>query len=204
MQIENAKKTRLPRFDRERQILGVALDLFISKGYQGTTMEHIAGAADVTRPVVYNLFGTKDAIYLACLRTARAQLDTCLMDAGSERLHPTGRERLLAGIDGYFRFVERDRAAWRLLFGGGAAVAGPVVGEAMRLRFETVERIAGLLAPLMPDAASSLVTMQAHALSGAAEQLAKWWIENGHVERAVIVDRLMDLMWSGFQARFPN
>lgn len=209
MQVESAtltpptpKKIRLARPDRERQILGVALEMFISKGYQGTTMEDIAEAAGVTRPVVYNLFGAKDAIYLACLRNARRHLDQRLVEAAGAHAHVTGRERLRSGIEGYFQFVEQDRAAWRLLFGGGAAVAGPVVGEATRMRFETVDRIAALLSPLMPDLAPPVVAMHAHALSGAAEQLAKWWIENDQVERPVVVDLLMDLMWRGFEARF--
>jgi AcrR family transcriptional regulator len=209
MQVESAKlthptpkKIRLPRPDRERQILGVALELFISKGYQGTTMEDIAEAAEVTRPVVYNLFGAKDAIYLACLRIARRHLDQRLIEAAGAHANVTGRERLRAGIEGYFHFVEQDRAAWRLLFGGGAAVAGPAVGEARRMRFETVDRIAALLTPLMPHVAPPLVAMHAHALSGAAEQLAKWWVENEQVERPVVVDLLMDLMWRGFEPRF--
>ena len=195
------KKIRLPRAERELQILEVALELFISKGYQGTSMEHIAEAAGVSRPIVYNLFGTKDAIYLACLRDARQHLDQRLVEAGSAS-YIKGHALLRAGIDGYFRFVEQDRAAWRLLFGGGAAVAGTVVGEARRMRFDTVAKITALLTPLMPQVAPPVVEMQAHALSGAAEQLAKWWIENEQVERPVVVDLLTDLMWRGFEESF--
>ena len=165
-------------------------------------MEDIAEAAGVSRPIVYNLFGSKDGIYLACLRKARQHLDQRLEEAGSALSHPDGHARLRAGIDGYFRFVEQDLAAWRLLFGGGAAVAGSVVGEAGRLRFATVAKITALLAPLMPQVAPPIVEMQAHALSGAAEQLAKWWIENEHVERTVVVDLLTGLMWRGFEASF--
>lgn len=196
------KKLRLPRPARERQILGVALDLFISKGYQGTTMEDIAEAAGVTRPVVYNIFGAKDTIYLACLRIARGHLDQRLREAFGANTHATGRERLRAGIEGYFQFVEQDRAAWRLLFGGGVAVAGSAVDEARRMRFETVQGIAELLTPFMPQVAQPFVVMHAHAISGAAEQLAKWWVENEKVGRPVVVDLLMDLMWRGFEARF--
>ena len=194
------KKLRLPRAERELQILKLALDLFISKGYERTSMEDIAEAAGVSRPIVYNLFGTKDAIYLACLRDARQQLDQCLVEAIGP--HTDGQARLRAGIDGYFRFVEQDRAAWRLLFGGGAAVAGAAGSEARLMRFETVAKVTALLAPLMPQVAPPLVEMQTHALSGAAEQLAKWWIENEQVERPVVVELLMGLMWRGFEARF--
>jgi AcrR family transcriptional regulator len=195
------KKVRLPRAERELQILRVALELFISKGYQGTSMEDIAESAGITRPVVYNLFGSKDAIYLACLRDARQNLDQRLAEAASAP-DATGHERLRAGIDGYFRFVEQDRAAWRLLFGGGTAVAGTVVGAVKQLRFDTVAKITALLIPLMPRVPLPAVEMQAHALSGAAEQLAKWWIEHEQVERTVVVDQLTHLMWRGFETSF--
>jgi len=118
LNLPRPKKIRLPRAERELQILKIALERFISKGYQGTSMEDIAEAAGISRPIVYNLFGSKDAIYLACLRDARQQLDQRLVEAGSAPPHVHGHARLRAGIDGYFRFVEQDRAAWRLLFGG--------------------------------------------------------------------------------------
>jgi hypothetical protein len=54
----------------------------------------------------------------------------------------------------------------------------------------------------MPQVAPPIVEMQAHALSGAAEQLAKWWIENEQVERVVVVDLLTGLMWRGFESSF--
>jgi AcrR family transcriptional regulator len=193
----HAQKIRLPRAQRESQILTVALGLFISKGYQGTSMEDIAAAAGVTRPVIYKLFGVKDAIYLACLKQARQNLEQRL--SHTSRSESTPHARLCAGIYGYFQFVEQDRAAWHLLFGGGAAVAGTVAGQATRLRFETARMIADLLEPNFPDVERSILEMHAHALSGAAEQLAKWWIENNHVERAHVVQILTSLMCRGFQ-----
>jgi AcrR family transcriptional regulator len=194
--VQHLPKKRLPRAQREQQMISVAMNLFVSSGYQGTSIEDIATAAGVTRPILYNLFGSKDKIYLACLKRARECLNNCLI----ESFGPGScfRDRLRAGIDGYFQFVERDRAAWRLLFGGGAAVAGTAAEEAKNLRFDTVQKIADLLRPFMPDIERAALEINAHALSGAAEQVAKWWLENDNVSRETVVDLVMSLLWEGF------
>jgi AcrR family transcriptional regulator len=193
------KQLRLPRAEREQQILEVAIGLFISRGYQGTSIEDLAQAAGVTRPIIYNLFGSKDNIYLACLRRARENLNACIAEAVSAKV--TVEDRLRAGIDGYFRFVEQDRAAWRLLFDEGAAIAGSAAAAARKLRFDTVRRITDLLAATMPHVPRSLLEMQGHAVSGAGEQLAKWWVGRKDVDRATVVDVMMSLMWNGFSAQ---
>jgi len=194
-----AKKVRLPRAEREEQILEVAIGLFISRGYQGTSIEDLAHAAGVTRPIIYNLFGSKDNIYLACLRRARANLNACITEAVAAK--DTVEDRLRAGIDGYFRFVEQDRAAWRLLFDEGAAIAGSAAAAAKKLRFDTVQKITDLLAFSMPHMPRKQLEMQGHAVSGAGEQLAKWWVGQKGVDRATVVDVMMSLVWNGFSAQ---
>lgn len=187
---------RLPRAEREQQLLDVALKCFIAHGYQGTAVEDIAAAAGITRPVIYNLFGSKDGIYLACLARARAELDRELDAAAGEA---TAQARLRAGIEGYFRFVERNRESWQLLFAGGIAVAGPAAEEAQRLRFATVERIVALLGIDLAGLPRRRLQSYAHALSGAGEQLAKWWMTQPRIRRGELVDSLMRLAWDGLQ-----
>jgi AcrR family transcriptional regulator len=193
--IERPRK-RLPRAEREQQMIDVAMELFISTGYQGTSIEDIATTAGVTRPILYNLFGSKDNIYLACLKRARECLNTRLIEAvdSASSFH----DRLRAGIEGYFEFVERNPAAWRLLFAGGAAVAGSAAEEAKHLRFDTVGRIVDLLRPFMSGIETSALEINANALSGAAEQVAKWWLENDQTSRETVVEVLTSLLWAGF------
>ena len=192
-----AKQTRMPRAARERQLLDVALRLFIKRGYQGTSIEDLARAAGVTRPIIYAHFGSKDGIYLACLRRARAELDARLV-GGAGRSNDLA-QRLIGGIDGYFSFVESDRAAWSILFGGGVAVAGPAAAEAARLRFATVERIIARKADVLPHVERDTLEAYAHAVSGAGEQLAKWWLSRPKLSRAQVVSYHMAFAWKGMQ-----
>lgn len=192
------KLVRLPKAHRIEQLLNVALELFIAHGYQGTSMEDIASAAGVTRPIVYNHFGSKDGIYLACLRRARADLDRQLAHAGN---HPRLEDRLRAGVNGYFNFVEQNRLSWRLLFAGGVAVAGPAAEEAARLRFSTVEGIAQLFTGATRSSERTGLLAYAHALSGAGEQLAKWWLTRPDLPKEAVVELMVQLMWQGLQAQ---
>src|SRR5437879_5350609 len=112
---------RVPALVRAEQLLDVAERLFAEQGYGSTSIERIAREAGVTRPVVYEHFGSKDGIYLACLRRARGQLEEMLDAAVAPTSDP--REQLERGADAYFGFVERDPVRWRVLFGGGAGVS---------------------------------------------------------------------------------
>lgn len=190
-------RERMTRASRELQLLDVALRLFIEHGYQGTSIEDVASAAGVTRPIVYHHFGSKDGIYLACLRRARSELDQRMIGAAQASTHP--QDRVLRGIDAYFAFVEDNRAAWAILFGGGVAVAGPAAAETARLRNATVQQIAMLLTATFPHVEQSLLEAFAHSISGAGEQLAKWWQANPELSRAELVQHLLRFAWGGLQ-----
>ncbi len=192
-----APPIRLRREHRGQQLLDVALQLFIGHGYQGTSMEDIASAAGVTRPIIYNHFGSKDGIYLACLRRARGELDRII--AAAALPNSTLEERLRGGITGYFTFVERNRDSWSILFGGGVAVAGSAAEEAAELRNATVRGIADLFSGAVKDMDRRTLEAYAHATSGAGEQLAKWWQANPKVKRAQVVEHLMAFAWQGLK-----
>jgi AcrR family transcriptional regulator len=188
-------QTRMKPEDRERQLLEVAQRMFVERGYQGTAMEDIAKAAGVTRPVVYKLFGNKDGVYLACLQKARDVLNTYIIEHALKGEGLKGRLR--GGIEGYFSFVECERDAFRFLYDSGAAVAGPAAQAASQMRFDTVDRIALLLSDLKGVISEEEITATAHALSGAGEQLAKWWLSQPPVPKATVVNTMFNLLWAG-------
>jgi AcrR family transcriptional regulator len=188
---------RVPRAVREQQLLGIATRLFAARGYQGTSIEDIARAGGVTRPIVYDHFGSKDGIYLACVRRARAELERRFTEAAGATEDPG--EQLWGGINAYFEFIERDAPAWDVLFGTGTAVAGPAAEEVSRLRFATVARIGELLAAAAPTIDAKTIDAFAHALSGSGEQLAKWWRRNLHLSRTEVAGYHMAFAWLGLE-----
>src|SRR6476620_2113917 len=107
-------RTRLSRDDRMEETLEAAHSLFAERGYAAVTMDEIAAAVGVTKPLLYNYFGNKERLYAACMAPAADALTTAIVDAvtGAE----TRGEALAAGIRAYFAFLATDREGWRVLF----------------------------------------------------------------------------------------
>lgn len=191
-------RRRLAPEVRRAQLIAVAEDVFVQHGYQGTAVEDIAAAAGVTRTLVYKYFADKDEIYLECLRAARDELDRVVVAAAGGEVEIEAQLR--AGFTAYYAFVRDRGTTWEVLFGGGAAVAGKVAAAAAKHRYQTAEVIAGLVRAAAPHVAEDAASAYAHAISGAAEQLAKWWRRHLDVELEAMVERTMDALWTGLRA----
>lgn len=190
-------RRRLSAADRRDQIVAAAGEVFVERGYQGTSLEDIAAHLGVTRPLIYHYFRDKDELYLELLTRARAALDEAIVDRVD--LDAVPREQLRAGIRGYFAFVQEHLAQWELLFGGGTAVAGVVAADATRQRFETSEKIGVLFAAAAPHLPASALNAYAHAVSGAGEALARWWRENPEASLDEVVELHLDVVWLGLE-----
>jgi AcrR family transcriptional regulator len=192
---------RVPRPVREQQLLDVAEEQFATRGYDGASIEEIARLAGVSRPIVYDHFGDKEGLYLACLRRARGELEEMILTATASARTP--REMLERGTDAYFEFVERSGQRWAVLF-GGAGLTGSAAEEVARLRFATVARIRDLVAAIAPGADVATVEAFAHAISGSSEQVAKWWRANPKFTRPQVVAHQFAFAWSGLRELLPE
>src|SRR6202161_955008 len=65
---------RLTAEQRRGQLFAVALELFAQRGYRATTMEDIATAAGVTKPLLYQHFASKRALYLELVHQVSDEL----------------------------------------------------------------------------------------------------------------------------------
>jgi AcrR family transcriptional regulator len=192
---------RVPRQVREQQLLDVAEEQFALHGYGGASIEVIARIAGVSRPIVYDHFGDKEGVYLACLRRARGELEEMILAAVAGA--STAREMVERGTDAYFEFVERRGQRWAVLF-GGVELAGGASEEIAELRFATVNRIRDLIAAIAPDADAVTVDAYAHAISGSSEQVAKWWRANPKLTRKQVVELQVSFAWNGLSHLLPE
>lgn len=183
----------MPRAARERQLVAAAERLFAARGYEATSIEDVARAAGVTRPIIYQHFGDKAGLFLACVRHIRQELDEVLTEAleGMDG-RPLG-EVLERGGDAYYAMLERDPARWVLMLSTTTAVAE----ELNALRMETVRRIAELGGILDLDLDHEARGAVAHIVSGVGEQLGRWWMLNPDVPRARVVAYFRDFLISG-------
>ena len=173
----------VPREVREPQILEVAGRLFAARGYHAASMEEIAAQAGVTKPLVYAYFGSKEDLYIAYIeRSGRELLDR--MRRATDPSSPPN-ERLRAGSLEFLRFVEERRDGWQVLQAEASARGGPLADEVASLREGIARMISQLLIETIPNAGvpdetTAAVDGVAHAVVGAGESLANWWL--GHPE----------------------
>src|ERR1700759_973620 len=119
-------RSRLSRDERMEQTLRVAHGLFAERGFADVTMDEIATAVGVTKPLLYNYFGNKERLYIACMEQAGDALTRTVGEAIAGTASPG--DAMGAGVRSFFAFLDSDRAAWAVLFdetlpvgGGGAA-----------------------------------------------------------------------------------
>jgi AcrR family transcriptional regulator len=65
---------RLPKAERQAQLVRAAAAAFVDGGFDGTSMESVAERAGVTRLIVYRNFESKEALYRAVLIDVTEQL----------------------------------------------------------------------------------------------------------------------------------
>jgi AcrR family transcriptional regulator len=163
-----AVTTRLPAERRRQQILDVACSVFADRGFHATSMDDIAAAAGVTKPVLYQHFPSKRALFMELLDDLGQRLLDELEHATSSA--HSGRERVEAGFTSYFRFVTHNEAAFRVLFGASARNDSDFADVIERLLDEVAHAVS-LLIDIEGTVAQRRVL--AHALIGIAEATSR-------------------------------
>jgi len=163
-----AGTTRLPAERRRQQILDVACTVFANRGFHATSMDDIAAAAGVTKPVLYQHFPSKRALFIDLLGDlGRRLLDE--LEQATSSAH-SGRERVEAGFAAYFRFVTGNESAFRVLFGASARNDADFADVIERLLDEVASAVSQLI-----DIEGTVEQRRvlAHALIGIAEATSR-------------------------------
>jgi len=197
-----APTRRLTAERRRQQLFAVALELFARRGYRSTTMDDIAEAAGVTKPLVYQHFSSKRALYLELVDSIAQDLLTAVRDAVLRAEGP--RQQVELGFAAYFDLVITREAEFRLLYGRDHA-DDLELGRALR----TVEdAIAAAIDPLIAAGLDDdHRRLLAYAVVGMAEGASRRFIaQRPDGERAAeeearrLAQRVADLAWAGLRS----
>ncbi len=110
---------RLSVEQRRSQLLTAALNLFAQRAPEDVSLDDVALAAGVSRPLVYRYFpGGKQQLYEAALRSAADILERCFAEPESGPL----TRRLSRALDRYLAFVDEHDAGFSALLQGGSVV----------------------------------------------------------------------------------
>jgi AcrR family transcriptional regulator len=174
------RRTRLARADRMEQTLSVARTLFAEQGYNAVTMDQVAAKVGVTKPLLYNYFGNKEHLYIACMERAGDALTTTIASAVAATETPS--DALRAGMHSFFAFLDSDRAAWTVLFDETLPRGGKISDRVGDYRGQIADLVADAMLEQIPPRLQRGAKVRVEALSasvlGAAEALARWWLRS--------------------------
>ncbi|MEU8617000.1 TetR/AcrR family transcriptional regulator [Streptomyces sp. NPDC048623] len=197
---------------RRVQLLDAALSLFAHRPPEDVSLDDVAEAAGVSRPLVYRYFpGGKQQLYEAALRSSADALERCFAEP------PEGppTERLARVLDRYLAFVDQHDAGFAALLRGGSVAetsrTSAIVDEVRRAAAEQILLHLGAEAPgprlgmmvrtwIAAVEAGSLIWVDEGKRPPAAE-LRDWFVDHlvallavtatGDAETADVVTRLL-------------
>ncbi len=168
---------RLPPAERREQLLDAALAVLDNRGYGGVSMEAIARAAGVTKPVVYDLFGNRGELLTALL--VREEERTLAQIAEAMPIDPQADPDQLA-LESFRVFLDSVRAtpaSWRLILlpaEGTPELVREHVERGRRIVRERLEQvIAAGVEARGGDPADLDLELAAQALIAVAEHFAR-------------------------------
>ncbi len=182
--------------DRREQILEVALRAFSTGGYHSTSMNDIAEAMSLTKPVLYQYFDSKRSLYLELLHHVGAQLVGDVTAAVSGTVDP--REQTERGMIAYFTWVDTHREAFALLFESSARVDE----EFADIVSEFEDAAARAIAPFIAvDATEDNLYTFAIGLVGMVEAVSRQVIRHGRdFEPEQLGRAVAGLAWAGLRS----
>jgi len=184
--VEDPERRRRARHlgpERRRPlILDAALEVFSANGFAGTTMQSVADAAGVTKPVVYDSFANRDELLLALLAREEQHLVVSIVAAlPADPSVGTPEEHVLEGLTAFLTAVSEQPQSWRIVFGAQYGAA-PVVAERVRAaRAFLVESLRLTLLKSLPGVADpdANLPVLAELLASMTESCARMLVVDG-------------------------
>ena len=189
---------RLPRAVREQQMLDAAVQIFSVNGYHETSMDAIAAAAAISKPMLYLYYGSKEELFGACLdRELGRFVDTVRADIDFTK---NPRELLRNAVVAFLSYIDTNRASWMVLY--TQATSSQAFAHTVR---EGRERIIDLVGGLLQSGTRNPepdtdFDMMAVALVGAGEAVATR-VSTGDAEVHEAAELMINLFWRGLKGR---
>ncbi|MEU5877699.1 TetR/AcrR family transcriptional regulator [Spirillospora sp. NPDC047279] len=202
MSTATPRRRRMSRAERERQMLDVAEAVFAEQGYRSTSMDEIADRCGVSKPMLYEYFGSKDGLFHASMARSKAELYDVTQKAMAGATDP--RDILWRGMLAYFEFVDSHSDGFVTLLSEPLNVpadSGDLVEET---RQQQSALITGVLKSFAPDAPDATLQAFTEIIIGGCERLALWRTRHPDamsVEEAA--GHMTEFCWQGLSPYLP-
>lgn len=119
------------------------MGVFLEHGYEGASMDAIARAAEVSKPVLYDCFPSKAELYRALFQREETRVLEEVRTAVPSETGPDGAEQALAeALTGFLRAVVASPDAYRVILLGEGGMTASVARRIRAGREQQVEAMA--------------------------------------------------------------
>jgi len=202
----NAGTKGVPRAEREEQIVRVATEVFGTLGFAATSVSDVAERAGISKPLIYNYFGSKEGLFSACLHHAGAILAGELERVA--RGDAVGLDRALRTLEGLFTLLEPQPWIWRLFFDptvprGEEGIAAEIALYTERITALADQGVGEMLRLAGVDDPLDVAALTAVWLA-VADSLVTWWLDHPDETPASMTDRCVRLFGVVLGAPLPS
>jgi AcrR family transcriptional regulator len=199
-EVQNFPHGRVPRAVRKEQILTLAEDLFAARGYEGASMDELAHRAGISKPMIYNLVGSKEALFQRCFERSGEQLHARMVAAVAQS-HDDLVGEIRATGQAFYDFIEDHASAWAMLF--SLDTGGRTEASMTAIRRRQTEFTAARITRYAEAHGSSLDPAQVNAtaalLNSGYETLAHWRREHPDTPTHQLVEWLIAFTVPGIE-----
>lgn len=184
-------RQRMKADERGQQVLDIATKLFAEKGFDGTSMNDIAAACGVTKPVLYAHYESKEVLF----KSAMDVLGQTLADALVVVLHESDPTlRLKSCLAVALTSIQNFGGNWPEI---GSSSNGGKNGMMSRIEMHRDQILAAMADALVdlrpagttPEAVRPVCEFYVHLLYGGAICTGQWWLDTQKIDVASIQQR---------------
>jgi AcrR family transcriptional regulator len=191
----NTNRKRMTGKERRQQLLDVGRHLIAERGLDGTSIEEIAASAGVSKPVVYEHFGSKEGLYAVVVDR---EIDRFVTMANGLLEGEDTREKFEAAAIGLLRYIEENTDGFRILVrdsppaGSGSGTFGSMIAD-----------IAGQVEYTLRDVLAARgydpkhAPMYAQMLVGMVTFTGQWWLDARKPKLEEVAAHLVNMAWNG-------
>jgi AcrR family transcriptional regulator len=194
-------RVRMTGHERRAQLVEVGRALFAEKGFESVTIEEIAASANVSKPVVYEHFGSKDGLYAVVVDREMNYLLNSITKALTAQ-HP--RFLLEQAACALFDYIESNTDGFRILLRDSPVATAS--GSFASLLSDVAARVEDLLSDEFANRGfpKNMAPMYAHMFVGMVALTGQWWLDAPNIKKDDVIAHMVNLVWNGARGLETN
>jgi AcrR family transcriptional regulator len=183
------------RAARRAELLAAAIAVIRRDGAHAT-MEEMALAGGISKPILYRHFSDREGLVSAIAEVVLAELGASLNEKLGEARISGSRAGVHATIDALFDYIEREPELYRFVVDQDVRLMNPAT---VAFTEEISKHVAAALRDGLTEAGRdpACAEVWGRAIVGMVQTTADWWAQRPAIDRSSVVDDLADLAWSG-------